>query len=305
MRTRAAIFCLASLAAAAPALAADPPVPIGRDPGGVTIALIGPGADYTDPAIARRLARDGEGEIVGFDLIDNDRRPSDALANGDGKTSAEFNAFVPFAGFGTRIATRLTSETPIASLAVFRADSKNRAALARAIAMTAQTKARIVVLVATENSEPDWKLFQEAAERFKDLLFIVANVGPELGAGEPGPPELANVVVVHRTTYEAGNPRVSFQHFGERAKYADVAVPASLSREESQAVGLLCDWGCGPLPPLVENYAAVSIAARAAQLVAAEPGLKGAALKQRLIGLTVPFPDGVSRTRHGWIPKEN
>lgn len=54
-----------------------PPVPPGRDPGGVAVALIGTGIDYTLPAVARRLARDGEGELIGWDLQDEDRKPFD------------------------------------------------------------------------------------------------------------------------------------------------------------------------------------------------------------------------------------
>src|SRR5215467_9057175 len=53
-----------------------PPVPPGRDPGGVAVALIG--IDYTLPAVARRLARDGEGELIGWDLQDQDRKPFDS-----------------------------------------------------------------------------------------------------------------------------------------------------------------------------------------------------------------------------------
>ena len=33
------------------------------------------GIDYTLPQIAQRLARDGEGELIGLDLVDNDNRP--------------------------------------------------------------------------------------------------------------------------------------------------------------------------------------------------------------------------------------
>src|SRR5215813_6387373 len=54
-----------------------PPVPPGRDPGGVAVALIGTGIDYTLPQVASRLARDGEGELIGWDLQDEDRRPFD------------------------------------------------------------------------------------------------------------------------------------------------------------------------------------------------------------------------------------
>lgn len=44
-----------------------PPVPEGRDPGGIPIALLGPGVDYTAPDIAAHLARRNNGQIIGTD----------------------------------------------------------------------------------------------------------------------------------------------------------------------------------------------------------------------------------------------
>lgn len=52
-----------------------PPPPPGRDPGGLAIAILSTGIDYRDPETARLLARDGEGEIIAWDTIDNDNRP--------------------------------------------------------------------------------------------------------------------------------------------------------------------------------------------------------------------------------------
>lgn len=86
--------------AGAAAMAADAPrkpkLPPGVDPGGLAMAVIGDGIDYTRPEIATRLARDGEGELVGFDLVDRDRLPfaplpgdvcpGDALLDLDGAT---------------------------------------------------------------------------------------------------------------------------------------------------------------------------------------------------------------------------
>src|SRR5262245_39161047 len=63
------------LATAGAAQQRKPPLPAGRDPGGVAIAFIGTGIDYTLPLIAQRLARDGEGELIGWDVVDNDNRP--------------------------------------------------------------------------------------------------------------------------------------------------------------------------------------------------------------------------------------
>ena len=84
------------LAASTEAQEAKPRVPPGRDPGGVAIALIGTGIDYTIPEVAQRLARDGEGELIGWDLEHKDRKPFD---KSKGSTRPEWG------GDGTLIAS--------------------------------------------------------------------------------------------------------------------------------------------------------------------------------------------------------
>ena len=71
------LLFLAALASAPMAVAQTkkPPLPPGRDPGGIAIALLTTGIDCTLPHIARGLGRDGEGELIGFDLADGDNRP--------------------------------------------------------------------------------------------------------------------------------------------------------------------------------------------------------------------------------------
>lgn len=77
---------------ATPAVAADPAVPPGQDPGGTAVAVISAGIDYTRPAVAARLARDGEGEIVAWDFTDGDNRPFDANHAQFGNLMAELVA---------------------------------------------------------------------------------------------------------------------------------------------------------------------------------------------------------------------
>ena len=65
--------------------ASEPKVPAGLDPGGTAIAILGDGIDYTKPVIAKRLARDGEGDLIAWDFVDNDIRPYAK----DGQTTAD------------------------------------------------------------------------------------------------------------------------------------------------------------------------------------------------------------------------
>lgn len=149
--TFAAIVWLASQLAGT-AAAQDPKVPPADDPGGVAIGLTGAGIDYTDPDIATGLARDGEGNIVGWDFVDNDIFPyaADAQSNGQAK---------------------LLLGQPGIEIIPFRIGAPNHVALASAF--LAQTPAGILVVTTMSNERKDWDLFVAAAGRFPELLILV------------------------------------------------------------------------------------------------------------------------------------
>ena len=155
-----ALFCAAF---ASSALAADkPPVPAGRDPGGVAIAIIGPGFDYTVPALAARLARDGEGEIIGWDFIHNDRRPFEAA------TASPSPA-------------RILAREPGVRLVIARVDIANRDMAAKAIGWAARSPARIVLF----DGGVDPALVEAARHQFPDTLFLVAGGANAAPASSP------------------------------------------------------------------------------------------------------------------------
>lgn len=214
-----------------------PRVPAGRDPGGVAIALIGTGIDYTIPAIAQRLARDGEGELIGWDLEDKDRRPFDKSKGG---TPAEWG------GDGTLVASLVMAGRMIRLVPV-RADIRDRASLARAIAFIAQTPARIAVLPMWSTVRQDWEPLRQMAERFKEVLIVVpATQGSQ--AVYPAALGLDNVLAVEQGT-----------------ESVDAVGFAGGTRRVS---------GTGP--------ALAAAAVAAAELLAREPGLDPIALKHRL-----------------------
>lgn len=185
----------AALAAAAvcPALGEpDPKVPPGRDPSGIAIALIGPGVDYRRPDVAQRLARDGEGEIIGWDFVDNDFRPFEPNPCAQGQTCSGRDAS------RVRLAEQLIAETRDTRLIVLRAKDGDRQGFAAAILFAARSPARIIPLMAANagGEAPDWDLIVQAARRFSNLLFIVPRYG---AAGPPGALdnlEIGNLLVV-------------------------------------------------------------------------------------------------------------
>jgi hypothetical protein len=250
---RHSVLCVvATLVSISPAVGQrDPPLPPGRDPGGVAIALVGTGIDYTLPEVARRLARDGEGELIGWDLVDNDNRPYHA--GGDaGAWGGEGNALVRAIGAaGRRI-------VPV------RIDSDDSRSLARAVAFVAQTPARIVVVPTWSRKQSDWEPFRQAAIHFKDLLFFVAagDEGEDIDREPVWPAAfgLANVLVVSAVAsgaYSAQAPNAGAQQTAD----ALVALPtigrageAGPPSHTSLAAVLAADALAGCWPRLVEAH---------------------------------------------------
>jgi hypothetical protein len=236
MRLRAILLHLivaTTLGVAAVAQGKKPPLPPGRDPGGVAIALVTTGIDYTVPEVAQRLARDGEGELIGWDLVDQDRKPFDGSKGG---TRAEWG------GDGTLIASVLSGGRGVRLVPV-RVDPRDAASLARAIVFVAQTPARVVVLPMWGTMRQDWEPLRQAAMRFKDVLVIVpAGKGAE--AIYPAALGLDNVVAVEQGT--AGVDAAGFGGRVQRLSGAPLAVAAAgkaaanlLAREPLLDVGVL------------------------------------------------------------------
>lgn len=268
--TQIAIYALpllASLAATSPA-AAKPRVPIGTDPGGSAIAIIGSGVDYTRPEIAARLARDGEGELVGWDSRDTDRAPYEPPA----ATGAP--------GPGTAAASLLITETRATRLVVL-APKPDAVSLGQAAYFVLRSPARIALVTLSSTNAEDWKHLAEVARRAPHLL-LVASAGDD-GADLDKTPRypaslgLDNVLVV-TASGEAGKPLATAN---TGPKSVDLAAPeTSGSRLGSVA-------------------AAARVTALAARVSAADPSLAGAGLKARVLSLAKPL--AAAATRYGWI----
>lgn len=157
--TLVASFLVVGNAGEPSAQMAKPPVPGGTDPGGVAVALLGPGLDYTHPDIATRLARDGEGDPIGRDFTSNDNRPFEpADAGGRPGTAAAL------------VLVRLVERVRLVAVREHPADP---AAIGRMLAFTAQSPARIALWPGGSPSRRDWPILAEAARRFPDRLIIV------------------------------------------------------------------------------------------------------------------------------------
>jgi len=216
----AAVLIVACLTTPASVLKADtrpdPKAPPGSARPGTPVALIGPGADYTQPGIAAMLDRDGEGEPIAWDFADNDARPYAA------------------SGPGNQDILLLAANTANARLILIRQPLPDPKAFAEMIVFIVQTPARIILWSSAQSKRPDWPTFEIAVRRLPHLLFVI----PEPGSKVSPLADLPNLLVV-----------------------AAPKQPLAISARQ----------------------AAVIATARAADLLAAEPGLTSAALKARLL----------------------
>ncbi len=244
-----------------------PPVPVGVDPGGTAIALIATGIDYTHPEIKDRLARDGEGEIIGFDLIDNDNRPYAATLlpeNHDGAVD-------------TLLARRILSTYRHARLVPVRVDPKDKVMLARALAFTATTPARIVAVPLWGEIRETWEFFQQAADQVPDHLLILPAGGAEAVAqGRAQYPAALNlkgaliVAAVNETM--------------ERGTLSRPGAP----RIDALMLGRGGSWFPGIVPTAADATEAVALAAGLAACAQhGQPQLGAQELRERLLALAV------------------
>ncbi len=175
----------------------DPAVPTGIDPGGVPIAIVTTGIDYTDTGIAGRLARDGEGELIGWDFVDSDRKPYSA-----GTTTVAADQ----GGNGSALAKALLSFNAVQqpdkhlTLMPFRVDGADRSMIAKAVSYAGLTPARTLIVPMTGGTADEWQSFHDAVLAAPNLAVVVPDCGirgdAKVAATYPAAFHLANLVIV-------------------------------------------------------------------------------------------------------------
>lgn len=208
---------LALVLFACPALSqAKPRVPPGTDPGGLAVAIIATGLDYTRPEIAARLARDGEGEPIAWDFHDMDRAAYEPPATGGAP------------GPGTTTAKALLAERPDARLVPLRVKGDGKS-LAGAAYFASKSPARLVLVTVGSTDRQDWQAFAEIASRRTDLLFVIAagDEGIDLDKAPRYPASLGlpNIIVISACD-AAGKP---LPGANSGAKSVDVLIPVEPS----------------------------------------------------------------------------
>lgn len=279
----AVIMALTVQSAAAPN---EPTVPPGADPGGIAVAHIDTGINYTLPDIAKRLARGADGNILGYDFSDDDRQPFD-LAPGEKGRNARRH--------GTGVAAILLREAPQARLIPYRFKAGDPSVFAKIVKVIAASPARIAAMPLGGYHEKDWLAFRDAAMANPEILFVLSagNEGWNLDERRVFPAAfgLENTIVVTSTDPFARIPADS--NWGPGT--VDISTPAerlkSITHEGT------------PLLVSGSSYAVPRIAALAARLKARNPKWTTAELKSAILSFAGPSPaDRTPVTKHGWIP---
>lgn len=278
---------------AAQPISSKPKVPTGSDPGGVAVAIIGSGVNYTLPQIANRLARDGEGDIIGLDFIDRDNRPFDVAG-----PDATPDGIRPM---GTTLASVLLGDAKIRLVPV-RIGMGEPRQFGGAIAFVASTPARIAIVAHSSTNRADWETFEQTAKTVAaNVLFIIpaGDVGQDLDKQPhyPASLQLQNAIVV--TTAEAGGCPI----LTTLANYGDGTVDLAVRTVAMEGVG----FNGMAVSVGGSAYAAALAARKAAELLGTNAGMTAVDLKAKIGTLTkphlVPTPprsmSSAPRTRFG------
>lgn len=263
----------------------EPPVPPGSDPGGVAVAVIDSGVNYTLPFIAQRLARDPQGRLLGHDYADGDSEPFDVVPEGAKRGKRHH---------GTSVASILLQEAPGIRLIPYRYHPSNFDTFARFVEHVARGPARIVSMSLGGYRIEDWTSFRDAAAARPEILFIVSagNEGRDIDDHPVYPAvfELPNIIVVTSSDAFGRLPRDA--NWGVRS--VDISTPGEQVETRDHRGARIRASG--------SSFAVPRVAALAARMKRANPRWDAARLKSELLKLAVPSPgERTPMTRHGWI----
>ncbi len=263
--------------------ALNPPVPAGRDPGGVPVALVDTGINYLLPRIHRRLARGADNRALGYDYWDLDDRPFDA--------HPVRSAFFP-ARHGTRTASVLLAAAPVVRLLPYRYPRPDMRRMTALIRDAARHGVRLVNLSLVSDDRAEWLPFYRVARRHPEMLFVVAagNDGRDIGRDPVYPAALPLTNMLTVTSATADGALAPAANWG--ADVVDLMTPG----EDLPVIDFFGRAGRAS----GSSYATARITALAACLQARHPGWRAPRLKAAILRRARParVPGAVA---HGFI----
>lgn len=131
----------------------------------IRVGLVDSGVNYTLPNINKRLARDNDGKIVGYDFWENDNLPFDAHFG-----PSPFHV----SRHGTGTASLLLKEAPFVELVPYRYPRPAMKRMRDLVEHAVANNVNIIGLPLGGNKPDQWQDFAKAAEDNPDILFIAS-----------------------------------------------------------------------------------------------------------------------------------
>jgi hypothetical protein len=170
---------------------ADKPLKHPGDATPVRVGMVDSGVNYLLPEINRRLARDEDKQLVGYDFWDMDALPFDAHPVNPGFFLQRH---------GTRTASLLLREAPGIELVPYRYPRPDMSRMQALVKHAASNQVAILGLPLGSNRSEDWGSFARAAREHPHMLFIVSagNDGRDIDDRPvyPASLDLENLLVV-------------------------------------------------------------------------------------------------------------
>ena len=221
------------------------------------VGMIDSGVNYLLPVISRRLARDADGGIVGYDFWDMDAQPYDAHPVDSG-------FFVQ--RHGTRTASVLLREAPEVELVPYRYPRPDMSRMRGLVEHAAEHRVEIIGMPLGGNRAEDWSEFARAARDHPQILFVASagNNGRDIDEQPvyPAALDLDNLVVVTSAD--------DYLRPAERTNWGRRSVDFMLPAENLQAL----DYSGEEIRVSGSSYAVSRLTALAARIKAASPGLE-------------------------------
>jgi len=213
------------------------------------VGMVDSGVNYLLPEINRRLARDANNKLIGYDFWDQDDLPYDAHP-----MRSEF--FVQ--RHGTRTASLLLREAPGIELVPYRYPRPDMSRMRDLVAHAKRHQVTILGMPLGSNRAHEWQAFAQAARNNPELLFIVSagNNGRDID-NEPVYPaslNLDNVLVVTSAD--------DFVRPAERTNWGKIAVDYLIPAERIA----LIDYSGEEVEASGSSYAVSRLTALAAKL---------------------------------------
>ena len=245
----------------------NPPLPRlpSLQPARVRVAMVDSGVNYQLPEIANALARDNEGNLIGYDFWEMDGLPYDAHP-----VQSPFSV----QRHGTRTASIVIREAPGIAIVPYRYPRPDMARMKDLIEHASGNGVRIVGMPLGSNRFTDWAAFQKAAEAHPHMLFIASagNNGRDIDQHGvyPAALEIDNMLVVTSAD--------DFVTPAERTNHGRISVDYMLPAERIAAL----DYNGTIQQVSGSSYAVSRLIALAARTLNQTPSLTTAQLKKAI-----------------------